>query len=136
MRKVYLNTLIIITVLSNLCGHSMMVKACHLGPRMLQAYPDKQLNSYTNGNQGAPTVAVLADQKFVVAYDDDTREGSLGIYGKVFNFNGTDFSSEFHANQHTTDKQHYPKLAVLIREGAFSIFIPSTLTETAWVEAN
>jgi hypothetical protein len=80
-----------------------------------------RVNTQAGGNQNYPSVTRLNDGKFVVTWQSDAQDGSLyGVYGQMYNANGTRFLSEFQVNTYTTDVQRYPSVAGLI-DGKFVV---------------
>jgi tRNA A-37 threonylcarbamoyl transferase component Bud32 len=80
-----------------------------------------RVNTYTTYDQSNPSVARLGDGKFVVTWVSEFQDGSTyGIYGQLFNANGTKFLSEFQVNTSTTSSQNYPSVAGL-SDGKFVV---------------
>ena len=72
-----------------------------------------QVNTYTTGDQGYPSVAMEAEGDFVVAWSSDGQDGSnYGVYGQYFAADGTPQGSEFQVNTYTTGWQGYPSVAM------------------------
>ncbi len=69
-----------------------------------------QVNTYTTGNQGSPTVSSLSNGNFVVTWTDDSGEdgSAWGVFGQIFNATGAKVGSEFQVNTHTTGNQDVP----------------------------
>lgn len=68
-----------------------------------------QVNEHTTGQQVLPSVAHLADQRFVVVWASDGPDGSAsGIVGRRSNDDGTQLRREFLVNTYTTDSQTQP----------------------------
>jgi len=73
-----------------------------------------QVNTYTTDDQGSPSVASLNNGQFVVTWTSDGQDGDLGgIYGQVFNTDGTKSGSEFQVNTYTNSFQYKPSIASL-----------------------
>ena len=80
-----------------------------------------QVNTYTVGNQEYPSVAGLSDGKFVVTWQSDGQDGYYyGIYGQIFNANGSKYLLEFRVNTYTVDYQKHPSVADL-SDGKFVV---------------
>ncbi|KKL49815.1 hypothetical protein LCGC14_2311740, partial [marine sediment metagenome] len=72
------------------------------------------VNTYTTSNQLDPSVARLNNDEFVVTWTSDWQDGSsAGVYGQIFNADGTKNGSEFPVNTYTTSPQRYPSVASL-----------------------
>ncbi|NGX44840.1 MAG: hypothetical protein K1060chlam3_01015, partial [Candidatus Anoxychlamydiales bacterium] len=62
-----------------------------------------QVNTYTANDQWTPSVARLNNSTFVVTWDSAGQDGDGGgIYGQIFNADGTKKGSEFPINTYTT----------------------------------
>jgi hypothetical protein len=72
------------------------------------------VNTYTNGNQRIPAVAMDSDGDFVVAWSDYSgRDGSgSGVSARKYNKTGLPVGSDFVVNAHNTGSQVYPKVAI------------------------
>jgi len=71
-----------------------------------------RVNTYIVNGQQHPFVAGLIDNKFVVTWMSYNQDGSDdGIYGQIFNADGTKFLSEFRVNTYTTSIQRVPSIA-------------------------
>ena len=65
-----------------------------------------QVNTYTTGDQYAPSVSMQASGDFVVAWQSEVQDGSQGgIYAQRFNGSGAKVGSEFRVNTYTTNDQ-------------------------------
>lgn len=85
-----------------------------------------QANTYTTNAQQQPTVAVLADGGFVIAWMSSEQDGSmLGIYAQRFNAVGQKIGDEFKVNTLTAAHQLYPA-AVALPDGGFTILWVTT----------
>ncbi|HEX5500881.1 MAG TPA: hypothetical protein VFX03_16710, partial [Thermomicrobiales bacterium] len=74
------------------------------------------LNSTVIGNQSDPSVAALADGRFVVTWESgDAGDGSSGpcIRGRVFNADGTPAGDDFILNSTATGTQFSPTVTAL-----------------------
>jgi tRNA A-37 threonylcarbamoyl transferase component Bud32 len=74
-----------------------------------------RVNTYVTSYQGNPSVAGLSNGKFVVtwmSYGQDASD-SYGIYGQIFNADGSKYASEFRVNTYVTNDQRYPSVAGL-----------------------
>ena len=72
-----------------------------------------QVNSYTPGNQRYPSVSTNAAGSFVVVWQGDGQDGSLGgVFAQLFNSAGARQGAEFRVNSHTLDAQATPDVAM------------------------
>jgi cysteine-rich repeat protein len=70
-----------------------------------------QVNTYTSGFQGVPTVAMTPGGGFVVAFFSEGADGSdSGIFARRFDSTGTPLGAEVQVNQYTTGHQHWPSI--------------------------
>jgi hypothetical protein len=84
------------------------------------------VNTYTNGNQGAPAVQGTADGGFVVAWQSVGQDGSAsGVYAQRFSSSGALVGGEFLVNTYTTGDQAQASLAAR-SDGGFVIAWAST----------
>ena len=66
-----------------------------------------RVNTYTTDDQTLPCVGTFSNGKFVVAWDSFGQDGSeSGVYGQLYNADGTKLNSEFRVNTYTAGKQH------------------------------
>gem|GEM_PF-1407463 len=79
-----------------------------------------QINTYTIGDQRMPSVAKLNDGKFIVTWQSQQDGGDFGVYGQLFNADGTKFASEFQVNTYTISNQEYPSVTGL-SDGKFVV---------------
>jgi hypothetical protein len=80
-----------------------------------------QINSYTDGVQYFPSVAVLAGGGFVVAWASDGQDGSGdGIYARRYDSAGVAAHGEFKVNSYTTAEQSDAAIAALA-DGGFVV---------------
>ena len=80
-----------------------------------------QVNTYTSGSQRFPSVAILKDGNFISIWQSDGQDGSFyGIFGQLFDANGTKIGSEFLVNNYTLNDQQYPSVASL-QDGNFVV---------------
>jgi len=83
--------------------------------------PEFQVNTYTTSNQEYPSVAGLSDGKFVATWMSGDQDGSgYGVYGQVFNADGSKYSTEFLVNTYTILSQWFPSVAGL-SDGKFVV---------------
>ena len=76
-----------------------------------------RVNTYTNNSQPYPSIANLSNGKFVVTWSSLEQDGwGWGIYGQIFNNNGTLYGSEFQVNTYTANYQVYSAVADLGNE--------------------
>jgi len=73
-----------------------------------------QVNFYTTGSRGEPTVAVNPSGEFVVVWTEyDGRDGSsYGVFGRRFDGSGTPLGADFQVNSYTTGDQDKPEVDV------------------------
>lgn len=80
-----------------------------------------RVNIFTTNWQRVPQVQELTDGKFVVVWDSNTQDGSgLGVYGQVFNADGSKFGSELQIHEYWQNAQREPQIAAL-RDGGFVV---------------
>ena len=66
------------------------------------------VNTTTAYSQAKPRVKYLSDGKFIVIWESFKQDGSgYGMYGRIFNSDGTANSNEFQINTYTTDYQWF-----------------------------
>jgi tRNA A-37 threonylcarbamoyl transferase component Bud32 len=76
--------------------------------------PEFRVNTYTTNSQSDSSVAGLSDGKFVVTWRSDGQDGSgYGVYGQMYNADGSKYSSEFQVNTYTASEQSRPSVAEL-----------------------
>jgi hypothetical protein len=72
-----------------------------------------QVNTYTTGDQRAPSVAMDASGNFVIAWMSFGQDGdSGGIYAQRYDSDGNSVGPEFKVNTYTTNDQGYPSVAM------------------------
>jgi len=90
--------------------------------------PEFQVNTYTTRDQYYPSITGLNDGKFVVTWDSRQQDGNFdGVYGQIFNADGTKFLSEFRVNTHTISDQCFSSIAGL-SDGKFVVTWSSSRT--------
>ena len=68
--------------------------------------PEFQINTFTTGNQWAPSLTVLSDDGFVVTWQSSGQDGSVtGVYGQRYHADGTPAGAEFLINTTTQGQQ-------------------------------
>jgi hypothetical protein len=78
-----------------------------------QGVDDFRVNTYTTQAQWSHQVAYDAEGRFVVAWTDDTLDGSgYGVFARWFEGDGTPLGPEFQVNQYTFSQQTLSGLAV------------------------
>jgi len=85
--------------------------------------PEFKVNTFTDGNQLQPQVAVGADGRFVIIWESFGQDapGSLGIYGQRYNPDGTPHQDgEFRVNT-TTDGHQQGAAVAMNASGAFVV---------------
>lgn len=75
-----------------------------------------QVNTYTNDDQTAPTVAA-AGKGFVIAWQSNTQDKGAGIFGQRFKKNASKDGFEFRINTRVKGNQTAPALAALSNGG-------------------
>ncbi len=82
---------------------------------------ERQVNSFTTGEQGEPSVAALADGGHVVVWtstnQDATGDNDRGVFGQRFDASGAPVGGEFLVNVTTTSAQFDAKVAGLANGG-------------------
>ncbi len=72
-----------------------------------------QVNTYTTGDQGYPSLAMDRAGNFVVVWQSAAQDGSsTGILGQRFNNAAEKIGTEFPVNAYTTSAQQYPAVAL------------------------
>ncbi len=80
-----------------------------------------QVNSFTDGNQFGPDIAMDNDGDFVVTWSSKEQDGdAYGIYAQVFDAEGETVGDEFQVNSRTRNDQVDPAVG-LDNEGDFVI---------------
>ncbi len=74
-----------------------------------------QVNTYTTGDQGGPSVSSLTNGNFVIVWwDSSGLDGnSTGVFGQIFNATGAKVGSEFQVNTYTPGNQVFPSVTSL-----------------------
>jgi hypothetical protein len=71
------------------------------------------VNTYTNNDQMAPSVAVAPDGSFVIAWQSNGQDGSgWGVYAQRYDSNGNPLGGEFRVNTYIAGDQTSPKIAM------------------------
>ena len=80
-----------------------------------------QVNTYTTGSQEHSSITALSDGGFVVTWHSDGQDGDLtGVFGQMYNADGTTEGSEFQVNTYTTSSQQGPSTTAL-SDGGFVV---------------
>ena len=75
--------------------------------------PEFQVETYTTGFQGFPSVDADASGDFVVVWHSDGQDGSdLGVFGQRYTSAGAPLGPEFQVNTYTTGSQGFPAVTV------------------------
>ena len=75
--------------------------------------PEFQVETYTTGFQGFPSVSADASGDFVVVWHSDGQDGSdLGVFGQRYSSEGNPLGPEFPVNTYTTGPQGFPAVTV------------------------
>lgn len=70
------------------------------------------INTTTVFDQESPSVSIMGNDGFVVVWESELQDGSQdGIYGRIFNANGTALSAEIPINQTTAGAQQLPSVS-------------------------
>jgi hypothetical protein len=73
-----------------------------------------RVNTTTNGHQGTPDLTQLSGGRFLITWQSEQQDGSSwGIYGQLYNPDGSTSGSEFRINATTNDQQSEPVVAAL-----------------------
>ncbi len=84
---------------------------------------DFQINTYNISHQERSEITRLSDGGFVVVWQSAGQDGdNLGVYGQMYNTNGTIFGSEFQVNNYTTSIQADPDLTALESGGFIAVW--------------
>jgi hypothetical protein len=71
-----------------------------------------QANTFTPDDQGAPSAAALSSGNLVVVWESWGQDGpGYGIYGQLFNPDGSKAGKELLLNEYTKQDQRYPAVA-------------------------
>ena len=71
-----------------------------------------RVNTFTTGNQSAPSVAMESDGPFLITWQSANQDGSgIGVYGQRYNAAGAPLGGEFRVNTTTTSDQADPFVA-------------------------
>jgi hypothetical protein len=80
-----------------------------------------RVNTFTPGDQTYPDVAGLSNGRHVIVWQSYDQDGEYwGVYGQLFDSDGTAMGDEFQANAYTTHYQYWPRVAAL-GEGKFMV---------------
>ncbi|MCR5864838.1 hypothetical protein [Aquincola sp. J276] len=83
------------------------------------AHGEETVNTYRASTQDTPTIAVLADGSYVIAWESQAQDGAgTGVYWQRFAANGTAIGPEVRAAGATEGEQRQPHLAAL-SDGGF-----------------
>ncbi len=82
-----------------------------------------RVNTHTNDEQSGPIVSGLNNGGFAVVWYSDNQDGSSwGIYGQVFDSNGSKIGSEIPINTYTNYRQSLPRVAGLSDGGFVAVW--------------
>ncbi|NOQ96714.1 MAG: T9SS type A sorting domain-containing protein, partial [Calditrichae bacterium] len=77
-----------------------------------------QVNTFVTDSQAQPRVCSLSDGRFVVIWESYGQDGVWwGIYGQLYENNGTKRGQEFRVNTYTGDGQYWPTVCGLSNSG-------------------
>ncbi|MEJ2629219.1 MAG: FlgD immunoglobulin-like domain containing protein, partial [bacterium] len=72
------------------------------------------VNTYINHMQECPSVSYLSNGNFIICWQSTGQDKSwAGIYGQLFNSDGSKLGNEFHVNTFTDNDQRYPRVSHL-----------------------
>jgi hypothetical protein len=72
-----------------------------------------RVNTFTNNDQMAPSVAAASDGSFVIAWQSNGQDGKgWGVYAQRYDSNGNALGGEFRVNTWTQDDQAAPSVAI------------------------
>jgi len=71
-----------------------------------------KVNTYTQGNQSRPSIAMTDDDRFVINWFGEGQGDSIGIFAQKYNTDGSVNGTEFRVNTYTTNAQQYPSIAM------------------------
>ena len=75
--------------------------------------PEFGVNTTTDYSQAKPKVKYFSDGKFIIIWGSFKQDGSgYGMYGRIFNSDGTANANEFPINTYTTDYQWFGNVEV------------------------
>lgn len=66
------------------------------------------VNTYTNGDQKFPTLAVTQDKRVLTLWQSNGQTGAYGIYGQFYDAEGNELGNEFRVNTNTNGNFWYP----------------------------
>ena len=73
-----------------------------------------QVNTHTNNGQLDPAISAFSDNKFIVVWTSNGQDGSMsGVYGQIFNSDGTKSGSEFLIPTNLGNAQYNQNVKVL-----------------------
>ena len=73
-----------------------------------------QVNTHTNNGQLDPAISAFSDNKFIVVWTSNGQDGSMsGVYGQIFNSDGTKSGSEFLIPTNLGNAQYIQNVKVL-----------------------
>ncbi|MYM56285.1 calcium-binding protein [Thalassovita mangrovi] len=88
-----------------------------------------RINTYTTDAQDMPSVTGLTDGGFVVTWSSTGQDGDFaGIYGQIYNADGTVQGSEFHVSTFTANAQDHSSVTGLT-DGGFVVTWMSELQD-------
>jgi hypothetical protein len=83
-------------------------------------YLEFQVNTWTTGGQGEPSITALSNGGFVVVWRGAGQGDDSAVYAQRFDSNGNKVGSEFQVNTWTTDDQGDPSITSL-PDGGFVV---------------
>ncbi len=94
--------------------------------------PEQTANTYRRGLQRDPAAASLDNGNVVVVWGSTGQDGSMqGVFGQMFNPQGSKIGSEFQVNQSTPFNQRNPSVAALEQGNFIVSWISEQLTASA-----
>jgi hypothetical protein len=79
-------------------------------------------NVFTVGSQSFPGIAALNDDRMVIVWSSANQDGDgTGIFGRVFNVDGSPSTEEFGVNSATVNHQNYPAISAGAENGNYVV---------------
>ncbi len=95
-------------------GSMLGVYAQIFNPDGSKAGDEFQVNSYTIHHQFKPCITQLTNGSFVICWNSFNQDGSAyGVYGQLFNPDGSKIGEEFQINNYTNNDQMNPNITTL-----------------------
>ncbi len=92
-----------------------------------------QINSYTNGEQSSPKIALLLNGRFVVCWNsNEIFVSKSSVFGQMYNKNGTPSGGEFQINTSTQGFQSSVTVASLMDSGFVCCWCSTNYEESVY----